>query len=87
MRSRVTRNAQMLDFANLDSRRTQAILDRLRWKSGAVLDAIEALFFDRGDELAVLDERGGRITVICIDAEDVHSLLGCLAGNATYRLR
>ena len=67
----VARNAHVLNFTNLDSRGTQAILDRLRRKSGIVLDAIEALFFDGGDQFAVSYERGGRITVICIDAEDV----------------
>ena len=68
----VAQNAYVFNFFNRDTGRAQTIFDRLRGKSGAVLDAIEALFFDRGDELAVLDERGGRITVICIDAEDVH---------------
>src|SRR2546423_527336 len=72
MRGRLARYANMIQLSNRDSRRTQAILDRLRGKSGAVLDAIESLFFDGGDQLAVFDERGRRITVICIYAEDVH---------------
>ena len=62
----------MIQLSNRDSRRTQAILDRLRGKSGAVLDAIEALFFDGGDQLSIFDERGRRITVIGVDAENVH---------------
>jgi len=71
----VARNADVVDLLNPDSRRAQAILDRLSGKSGAVLDAIEALFFDGANQLTVFDERGGRITVICIDAEDVHDYL------------
>ena len=68
----VARNAQMFNFFNRDTGRAQTILDRLLGKSGAVLDAIEALFFSGGDKRAVFDERGCRITVICIDAKDVH---------------
>jgi len=72
MRGGVARNADVLDFLNPNSGRAQAILNRLSGKSGAVLDAIETLFFGGRDQLAVFDERGGCIAVICIDAEDVH---------------
>ena len=76
MRGRLARDANVIQISNRDSRRTQAILNRLRGKSGAVLDAIEALFFDGGYELAIFDEGGRRITVISIDAEDVHRKYG-----------
>src|SRR5690348_17198620 len=38
----------------------------------AVLDAIEAFLLDRGDELAVNEQRGGRLVVHRIDSKNVH---------------
>ena len=45
--------------------------DRLRRESGAMLHTIEALFFDRGNNLAVANNRRSRITVIGIYSKDV----------------
>ena len=62
----------MIDFFDPNSRRTQAVLDRLRGKPRAVLDAIEALFFNRGNQLAVAHNGRRRVTVISVYAKDVH---------------
>ena len=48
--------------------------DRVRRESGPVLDAAEALLFDRGDELLRREQRRRDVAVIRVDAEDVHSL-------------
>ena len=37
-----------------------------------MLDASEALLLGRGHEVAVDDEGRGGVTVVCVDAEDVH---------------
>lgn len=50
----------------------EAVADRVLGKTGAVLDAIEAFFFDRGDQSAVFDDCRCSIAVIRVDAEDVH---------------
>src|SRR5712692_8165697 len=72
MRRRVARNADVLDGFDPDSRSLQAILNRLCRKAGAVLHAIEALFLDSGDNSAVFDQRGRRVPVISVNAENVH---------------
>src|SRR5207247_9816005 len=43
----------------LNSPDLEAAADRCRRKAGIVLDATEALFLERGDELAVADENCG----------------------------
>ena len=37
-----------------------------------MLDAIEPFLFNGGDQMAVANNRGRRIAVICIDAQNVH---------------
>jgi hypothetical protein len=39
-----------------------------------MLHAIEALLFDRGNQLAVFDQSRCRITVVCVYAEDVQRI-------------
>ena len=57
----------MIDFFDPDSRRTQAVLDRLRRKPGTVLNAIEALFFNRANQLAVaVKERSTAVAVVVL---------------------
>ena len=55
-----------------ETRGLEAVADRAMGERRVVLDAGEALLLDRGDELAVDDERRGGITVIRVDPEDVH---------------
>ena len=75
-RGGIARDAYVVHLLQRDARRTQAIIDRLRRKSRAMLDAIEALFLDGRDQFAVFDERGRRVTMECIDAENVQGLKG-----------
>ncbi len=44
-------------------------------KTGGVFYAIEALFFDGGDELAVADNRSGSVAVVGIDSQNVHGMI------------
>jgi len=37
-----------------------------------VLDAAEALFFEGRDEVAVVEEDGGDVAVVGVDAESMH---------------
>ena len=53
-----------------DAGLVQAVADRLVGERGVVLHAGEPLFLDRGDELAVDDERRRGVAVIGVDAED-----------------
>jgi hypothetical protein len=46
---RMARHGHVIDFVKLQTRRFQTILDRQRRETGRVLDAIEALFFHRGN--------------------------------------
>src|ERR1043165_2826090 len=46
----------------------KTVTNRLLGKSGRMLEAIEALFFSRGDQAAILDDRRRRIPVISVDS-------------------
>ncbi len=50
----------------------QAITDGRRRKTRGVFHAIEALFFDRGNQLTVANNRGRSIAVVGIDSKNVH---------------
>ncbi len=51
-----------------------------------MLDAPEAFLLDRGDEIAVLDQAGGRVGVIGVEAEDVcHFLPNTLSRSRCSR--
>ena len=91
VRRRIARDAHVLNLFDVDARRAQTILNRPRGKAGAVLDAIEALFLDGRDQPTVFDQRRRRITVIGIDAEDVHRSLSreqknCFNGFRRYTI-
>ena len=62
----------MRHIAEPQPRFPQAISDRLRRKSGPVLDPPEALFFGRGQQNAVAHQRCRGITVESVEAEDDH---------------
>ncbi len=50
----------------------EAPLDRLSRESGPVFDAIEAFFFNGGDQLSVNDQSRGRIAMKGVDTENIH---------------
>src|SRR5690242_17459140 len=47
---------------------TEAIFNRLRWKSCPVLHAAKTFLFDGRDQLAVTQERRRRISVECVQS-------------------
>ena len=51
----------------------KTLTNRQLRKTGVVLDAAVALLFDRRHQLTVADERCGDVSVIGVDAEDVHA--------------
>src|SRR6266511_4404221 len=53
VRTRIPRHRDMIDLATADSGHLETRTNRLARKTGDVLDAAKALFFDRCDELAV----------------------------------
>ena len=63
----------MVHFRERDSGFLEAILNRLDGQAGGVLYAIEAFLFDCGEQLAVGDDRGLRVGVVGVDAEDDHT--------------
>jgi len=46
----------MIEILDLNARRFETVTDRLFRETGAMLDAIEAFFFDRGDQSTVFDD-------------------------------
>src|SRR5579885_1026083 len=63
------------DVINIGERKDgffQEIANRPRGKDGGVFHAVEALFFDRCDELAIADKGGGGVSVVGVDPKDVH---------------
>jgi hypothetical protein len=50
----------MIDICDRNPGSPEAVFDRMRRETGTVLDAVEALFFDSGDQLAVANNRGRR---------------------------
>src|SRR5688572_30339932 len=57
--------ANVLDVFQGDARVIETELDRVVWKSTVVFLARESLFFNRGYQLAVLDQRRRGITQSC----------------------
>ena len=62
----------MIDFCDRNTCGLQTVLNRVRGKTGAVFDAIEALFFRRSDQFTIADNRRRCITVIGINSENQH---------------
>ena len=50
----------------------QAVANRRDGKARRVLHAIEALFFHRGDQFAVLHQGRRCVAVVGVDAENIH---------------
>ena len=72
VRRRIARDADMVHVLEPHARFSQTVTNRLLGETGAMLDAIETLFFRRGDQSAVFDDCRCSIAVIRVDAEDVH---------------
>lgn len=56
VRRRIPRDADVVHLFDAHARLLQTVTNRLLGKAGAVLDAIEPFFFDRGDQSAVFDD-------------------------------
>src|SRR6185369_7489071 len=64
----ITGDPDVVQILSTDAGLFQAISNRLFGKTGRVLVSIEALFLSRGNQPSIANERGGRVTVICIDS-------------------
>jgi hypothetical protein len=64
----------MIDVRKSEAGFLKAEADGLRGKASGILDAIEAFFFYRRDQLPVAHYRGGSIAVVSINSEDVHGM-------------
>src|SRR5260221_9967951 len=62
----------MVDLAQLYARLAKAVTDRLRWESGPMLDAPEALLLGRRDKHAVAQNAGGTIAVEGVQSQNDH---------------
>ena len=62
----------MVQVFEANVRGVETVTDRLFRETGAMFDAIEAFFFDGGDQSAVFDDGRCSVAVIGVDAENVH---------------
>ena len=69
---RIARHGDVIHFSQLHAGLIEAELNRASRKPGGVLDAVEALLFDRGDQAAVHHDRGGSVGVIGVDSQNDH---------------
>lgn len=69
---RIARDTNVVQVFESNARRLETVTNRVFRETSAMLDAIEAFFFDRGDQSAVFDDCRRSIAVIRVDAEDVH---------------
>src|SRR5271170_3705951 len=66
------------DVMNIGRRETgflQTIADGSGRESRGVFDTIEAFLFDGGDKAAVADDGGRSVTVIGVDAKNIHTMM------------
>src|SRR5215472_11557090 len=68
----ISRHRHMVDLTDRYAGFLQAVTDRSRGETGGVLDAVEALFFNGGDQSSVTNEGRRRIAVVSVDTENVH---------------
>ena len=86
VRERIPGQRDVVDVARCDVRTIETEAHRLVRERGVVLDAGEPLFLDRRHELAVDHERGRRVAVVRVDAEDRgHGLRGHVGRGRTMR--
>ena len=81
----IARDGDVVHFGKFYARLIQAILDRAHGQAGRVFHAVQALFFDGGEQVAVGDNRGGGVGVVRVDAQDDH--LEYCGGNLARCLR
>ena len=55
VRRGIARDTNVVQFFKPNSRRFETVTNRLLWKARRVLEAIEALFFRGGDQLAIFE--------------------------------
>ena len=73
----IARDGDVIHFGEFHARLIQAILDRAHGEAGRVFHAVEALFFDGGEQASVGDNRGGGVGVVRVDAQyDHHEYCG-----------
>src|SRR5437016_4386495 len=72
MGGRIARDADVIDVLDANAGLVETITNRLDRKSGAVLDAVEALLFDRGYKLSVANNGCRCVPVISVDTENDH---------------
>ena len=70
VRLRVAPDGDVVELLRRDAGVGEAPAGGERGEAGAVLDAVEPLLLDGGDELPVDDERGGGVAVVGVQAED-----------------
>src|SRR5277367_273132 len=68
----IARHSDVMNLRRRQAGLFEAIANRSRRKSGCVLHAIEALFFDSGNELAVANDSCRSVAVIGVYAKNVH---------------
>ena len=76
----VVRISHMVDVYQIDSRLSQAVVDRMVGqlpggeRDGAlgVLLVCEAFLLGGGDDRSITDQAGGRIMIDCVDPQRVH---------------
>ena len=64
----------MVDLPDPDAGALQTMPHGQPGETGRVLHAVEALFFDRGDDLAVAEQHCGCVAVIGVDPQDIGRL-------------
>ncbi len=69
---RIARDTDVVYVLELYAGGVETVTKRMFRETGAMLDAIEAFFFDGGDQSAVFDDGRCSVAVIGVDAENVH---------------
>ena len=73
----------MLDFFDPNAGGSQTVTHRLRGKPRTMLHSIKPLFFNRGDQFAVVDDCSRCVTVICVYAKNVQ-VKNCELGMSNF---
>src|SRR5271165_7463783 len=68
----ISRNGHVVNIRQIDSCGPQAITNCGSGESRRIFDAIKSFFFDRSDQLAIRDERGGSVAMIGVDPKNIH---------------
>ena len=64
----------MVELVGLKVGGCETVLNGFGREASPVFDAVEAFFFDGSDELPVLDQAGGGVTVESVDSENIHKV-------------